>query len=118
MVKPIIIASISVIVGLVAGLVLHARFFDARSQIQCLMQREIAWSRGDAMGSIPPLLALERGDTATAKKQLAHNIASYQRIFGEQDATLPGLPEIKPLIQSAIDRSPTLQDELNKKTGE
>ena len=118
MVKPLIIAGISVLVGLVAGLVLHAYFFDARSKVQCLIQRDVAWSRGSAMVSIPALLALERGDTSTAEKQLARNIATYQLTWGQQNVTLPGLPDIDPLIRSAIDRSPMLREELNKKKSE
>ena len=117
MVKPTLIAIISCATGVVAGLALHAWFFDTRLQIRCALRQEVAWSRGAAMMSVPSLLALERGDTAAAQQQLVRNIATYQRTFGQMNVDLPGLPEGTPIIQSAIERSSILREEL-KKTGE
>jgi hypothetical protein len=118
MVRSLLIASISAVVTFVAGCIVHARFFDARSEIQCLMQREMAGSHGAAVVSLSALLALEHHDTSAAKRQLARQIASYQRAFGKYDGALPDRPKLAPLIHTAAEQSSVLRDEIGKKAGE
>ena len=118
MVKSLVIASVSAVIGLVAGCIVHARFFDARSEIQRLMQREMAGSHGAAVVSLSALLALEHDDTSAAKRQLARQIGGYQRAFGKYDGALPDRPKLAPLIQSAAEQSSVLREEIGKNAGE
>jgi hypothetical protein len=118
MVKSLVIASVCVVIGFIAGCFVHARFFDARSEIQCLMQREMAGSHEAAVVSLSVLLALEHDDTSAAKCQLARQIASYQRAFGKYDGALPDRPKLVPLIQSAAEQSSILREEIGKNAGE
>jgi hypothetical protein len=115
MVKSLVIAAFSLAVGIVAGWFLHARIGDPYSQIRASMQRSIAGSCHASVVSLAALLALERGDSDAAKRQLARQIASYHHTFGAYDGALPDCPKLEPMIASAAEQSPILRRTLAKK---
>ena len=115
MIKPLVIAILSLIVGVVFGWFLHSQLGDPSSKIRASMQRSIAGSHNASVVSMAALLALERGDTDAAKHQLARQIASYQHTFGEYDGALSDCPKLEPMISSAAEQSATLREELAKK---
>jgi hypothetical protein len=63
--------------------------------------------------SLGVLLALEKGDVAKAKSQLARQIARYQTSWAEYDGVLPNHPKLLPMIQESTKDSPTLREELS-----
>jgi len=115
MVKPLVIATLSLVVGVISGWFLHARLGDPSSQIRASMQRSIAGSHHASVVSMAALLTLERGDTDAAKHQLARQIASYQHTFSDYDGALPDCPKLQPMISSAAEQSEILRQELAKK---
>jgi hypothetical protein len=115
MVKSLVIAVLSLILGAVAGWFAHAQLGDPAAPIRSSMQRNLAGSSQASTVSLAALLALERGDTEAAKRQLARQIASYQHTFSEYDGALPGYPKLQPLISSAAEQSQTLREEIARK---
>jgi hypothetical protein len=115
MIKLLLIAMLSIVLGFTAGWFLHARLDDPFSEIRASMQRTIAGSAHASVVSLSALLTLERGDIDAAKHQLARQIASYDHSFGEYDGVVPGCPKLLPWITGVAEHSPILREELAKK---
>jgi hypothetical protein len=64
--------------------------------------------------SLGVLLALEKGDIAKSKSQLARQVAAYQHSWAEYDGVLPKQPKLLPMIRQSINDSPALREELAK----
>ena len=112
--KLIVAVLVAGIVGALIGFELASRVFFPRLAGGALqaIQRIDSEQRYATVVSLAALSKLEAGDTDGAKSFLAHEVIGYSK--ASFDDSLPENQKLKSLIQDAISKSPTLQQEVAK----
>jgi hypothetical protein len=106
--KPVYVALVAGLVGLLAGYEITARVFFPKLAAHSISSEQ----RYAAVISLGALNKLESGEVEKAKSLLAREVIGYSRAsFG---ASLPQREQIGPLIKAAIEKSPALKEELGK----